>query len=153
MQVEIVDFPETRVAALEHRGAEHLVYLTTARFIEWRQANGAGPASGRTYGVHFTDARVVAPEDYRLDLCVSVERAVDPNPQGVVEKLIPGGRCARIRHIGSRHHVTGVEWLYQEWLPASGERLRDFPLFFHYVNVGGGVKEHEMITDVYLPLA
>jgi len=28
----------------------------------------------------------------------------------------------------------------------------DFPVFFHYVNVGPDVPEHEMITDVYLPL-
>jgi len=30
--------------------------------------------------------------------------------------------------------------------------LRDFPIFFHYVNIGPRVKEREMITDVYLPL-
>ena len=41
---------------------------------------------------------------------------------------------------------------YREWLPASGEAAGDFPIFFHYVNVGPDVKESEMITDVYLPL-
>ena len=28
----------------------------------------------------------------------------------------------------------------------------EFPILFHYVNVGPEVKDHEMITDVYLPL-
>ena len=42
--------------------------------------------------------------------------------------------------------------LYEDWLPASGESLRDFPIFFHYVNVGPNVREEDMITDVYLPL-
>ncbi|MBX5462700.1 MAG: hypothetical protein IRZ28_16625 [Steroidobacteraceae bacterium] len=42
--------------------------------------------------------------------------------------------------------------LFTEWLPAREEKLGDFPLFFHYVNVGPDVAEHEMITDVYLPL-
>ena len=37
-------------------------------------------------------------------------------------------------------------------LPASGEAAGDFPIFFHYVNVGPDVKEADMITDVYLPL-
>jgi AraC family transcriptional regulator len=37
-------------------------------------------------------------------------------------------------------------------IDADGEQLRDFPLFFHYVNVGAEIPEHEMITDVYLPL-
>jgi AraC family transcriptional regulator len=42
--------------------------------------------------------------------------------------------------------------LYEDWLPGSGESLRDFPIFFHYVNVGPNVREEDMITDVYLPL-
>ncbi|HEY0963923.1 MAG TPA: AraC family transcriptional regulator [Pseudomonadales bacterium] len=152
MKVEIVDFPETRVAALEHRGPEHLTYETTKQFIAWRQANGYPPGRGKTYGVHYTDPATTLPEDYRLDLCLSVDEPVAPNPQGVVAKTIPGGRCACVRHVGSRHHVHPAAWLYREWLPQSGEVLRDFPIFFHYVNVGPGVKEHEMVTDVYLPL-
>ena len=152
MNVEIIDFPDTRVAALEHRGPEHLTYNTTKQFIAWRQANGYPPGRGKTFGVHYTDPVTTLPEDYRLDLCLSVDDEVAPNPQGVVNKVIPGGRCACVRHIGSRHNIHSAEWLYREWLPRSGEELRDFPIFFHYVNVGPGVKEHEMITDVYLPL-
>ena len=38
------------------------------------------------------------------------------------------------------------------WFPDSGETLREYPIFFHYVNVGPDVKEHDMVTDVYLPL-
>lgn len=152
MKVEIIDFPETLIAALEHRGPEHLTYETTTQFIAWRQANGYPPSRGKTFGVHYSDPATTLPEDYRLDLCLSVDEPVEPNPQGVVTKTIPGGRCACVRHVGSRHNVHPAEWLYREWLPQSGEELRDFPIFFHYVNVGPGVKEHEMITDVYLPL-
>jgi AraC family transcriptional regulator len=152
MQVELIVFPDTPVAALEHHGPERLVYSSTRTFIEWRQANGIRPDQGATYGVHYSDPLTTLPEDYRLDLCVSVQGPVAPNPQGVVSKLIPGGRCARVRHLGSRHHVTAAEWLYREWLPQSGEQLRDFPMYFHYVNVGPGLQDHEMITDVYLPL-
>lgn len=62
------------------------------------------------------------------------------------------GRCAVIRQIGSRENVTAAKYLYESWLPESGESLREFPIFFHYVNVGPNIKEQEMITDVYLPL-
>lgn len=61
-------------------------------------------------------------------------------------------RCACVRNLESRHHVAPAVWLYRDWLPQSGEDLRDFPIFFHYVNVGPDVKEQEMVTDVYLPL-
>lgn len=150
--VDILDFPETLVAALEHRGAVHETYHTTKKFIEWRRSNGLGPAAGCTYAVHHLDPTATPPEEYRFELCVSVAEKVAPNPQGVVTKRIPGGRCARVRHVGSRHDIHPATWIYRRWLPQSGERLRDSPLFFHYVNVGPDVKEHEMITDVYLPL-
>jgi AraC family transcriptional regulator len=42
--------------------------------------------------------------------------------------------------------------LYRDWLPESGEELRDFPLFFHYHNFVHEVAEHELLTDIYLPL-
>ena len=152
MQVDIIDFPRTKVALLEHRGPEALVYQTTQRFIEWRRAAGVGPDKGRTYGLHYCDARTTLPEDYRFDICVSYEGEVAPNPQGVVSAVIPAGRCARVRYHGSRDYIPAAEALYREWLPASGEELRDYPFFFHYVNVGPDVREKDMITDLYLPL-
>lgn len=39
-----------------------------------------------------------------------------------------------------------------DWLPAKGEELRDFPLFFHYQSVIQDVPEHQLITDISLPL-
>ena len=149
--VEIVDFPETKVAALEHRGAAADTYNTTRRFIEWRRANGVLPATSRTYGIHYT-REDAPPSEYRLDICASVESDVLPNPQGVVTKVIPKLRCARMRHLGSRENVACAAYLYNEWLPTSGESLGDYPFIFHYVNVGPDVRDHDMITDVYLPL-
>ena len=40
MQIRIVDFTETRVAALEHRGAPALVGESVARFRQWRMHSG-----------------------------------------------------------------------------------------------------------------
>jgi len=152
MQVEIIDFPETTVAAIEHKGPEHLTYKSSMKFIQWRQENGVRPDNGKTFGIHYTDPRNTFPEDYRMDICVSVNSPIRENPHGVINKVIPACRCAVTRHVGSRDNVTAAEYLVYEWLPDSGEMLGDFPIFFHYVNVGPDVREHEMITDVYLPL-
>ncbi len=151
MQVEIVQFPATPVAAIEHFGSTANLYETTRKLVEWRIANRVSPQRARTYGVHY-DLRTHAQSGYRLDMCVSFDGEVKPNVQGVVGKTIPEGRCARVRYTGSREYIPVVGPLFNEWLPASGEQLRDFPVFFHYVNVGPDVPEHEMITDVYLPL-
>ncbi|PCJ42966.1 MAG: AraC family transcriptional regulator [SAR86 cluster bacterium] len=152
MQVKIINFPETMIAALEHHGPEHLTYNSSRQFIEWRQANGVKPGQGDTYGVHYSDPVSTLPEDYRLDICVSVEQAIAENSQGVVNKTIPAGRCAVVRHHGSRDYIPAADYLYREWLPESGEELRDYPPFFHYINVGPDIKDPDMITDIYLPI-
>jgi AraC family transcriptional regulator len=150
--VRIVFFPETKVAAIEHRGPPELEHDTVRKLIEWRIATGMRPDRHRTYGVHYTDPRTTPPADHRVDFCVSVDYDIPPNPQGIVNKVIPAGRCALARHLGSPAHNTTAILLYEEWFPRSGEALGNFPIFFHYVNVGPNVQEHAMITDVYLPL-
>ncbi len=152
MDVRIIDFPETRVAAVEHRGNPRLEHETARRLVAWRIANRLPPERHATYGIHYTDPRTTPPEEHRADFCVAFEHELAPNPQGVVNKMIPGGRCAVARHHGSRENVTAAAYLYNVWLPSSGEAVGDFPIFFHYVNVGPQVREEDMITDVYLPL-
>lgn len=150
--VEIIDFPATRLAAVEHRGPMEQEYAAIARLIAWRRANGVSPDRGKTFSIQHVDPAAVAPENYRIDICVSFDGPIGENPQGVIAKEIPGGRCARLRHSGSRDYISEADYLYRIWLPGSGEELRDFPPFFHFVNVGPDVRDEEMITDVYLPL-
>ena len=154
MQVEIVTFPETPVAVVEHLGPPELEYESIMRLVAWRKANGLPPSEAhRSYGLHYNDPAAVPPEEYRVDLCVSFDGDIAPNQQGVTRKVIPQLRCARARHLGSRHRVTAADYLYSEWLPHSGEQMADYPIIFHYVNVGPAIKEADMISDVYLPLA
>ena len=152
MDVQIVDFPETRVAAVEHHGPPQLEYETAKKLIAWRQLNKIGRDGHRSYGVHYTDPYTTPPDEHHVDFCISVDFDVAPNELGVVNKIIPARRCAMARHLGSRAHNAAAVFLYREWLPRSGEAAGDFPIFFHYVNVGPDVREDEMITDVYLPL-
>ena len=152
-QVQIVDFKATKVAALEHRGDPRLIGGSIRKFIAWRQENRLPPRSSATFNVVYDDEAAVAPHEFRVDLCAATSREVARNPYGVVGKTIPGGRCAVLRHVGSDDTLRDtVLYLYAEWLPASGEEPRDFPLFFERVEFYPDVPEHEAITDVYLPL-
>jgi len=154
MKVTIVDFPKTQVAALEHRDAPERVNDTARRFIEWRKASGLSPVrSSDTFGIAYDDPATTEPAQFRFDVCGTVNGPIPPNPQGVVNRTIPGGRCAVVRHQGSLDRIgEAAYYLYREWLPDSGEELRDFPLFFHYRNLILDTPEHELITDVHLPL-
>jgi len=68
----------------------------------------------------------------------------------VVNKVIPGGRCAVARHSGSHDKIDeSTQYLYSEWLPRSGEEVRDFTLLFHYLNLFPEKSEHELLTDIY----
>lgn len=153
MNVEIVMFPETKVALIEHHGPPALEYETARKLIAWKLENHLLDSSKyRSYGIHYTDPRVTSPSEHRVDFCLSIEDDVGPNSYGIKTALIPTCRCARARDIGSRSNNQAAAYLYNMWLPESGESVGDFPIFFHYVNVGPNVREEEMATDVYLPL-
>lgn len=152
--VRIVEFPRTAVAVIEHVGPPALEHASVRRLVAWKLEHGLLDASRyRSYGVHYTDPRTTAPDKHRVDFCLSIDREVGPNPCGILDKVIPASRCALARDIGSRFDNQTAVWLYSEWLPRSGESRGDFPMFFHYVNVGPNLRDEEMITDVYLPLA
>lgn len=154
MDVKIIEFTETKVAVLEHRGAPERVNDSAKTFIEWRKTSGLSPVkTSRSFGLVYSDPDSTPADEFRFDICGEVTEQVPENPQGVVNAVIPAGRCAVLRHFGSHDRLAeSIYPLYRQWLPDSGEEIRDFPLFFHYLNLFPEVAEHELITDIYLPL-
>jgi len=154
VQVEIVDFKTTCIAVMEHRGPTERVNDSVGQFIAWRKDSGLSPKeNSRSFGIAYDNPDTTEPAAFRFDICGEVAEAVLPNPQGVVTKSIPGGRCARVRHYGSHVRIgESIYPLYRNWLPESCEELRDFPLYFHYLNLMPETPEHELMTDIYLPL-
>jgi AraC family transcriptional regulator len=153
MDVRIVTFPETQVASITHAGPPEAEHATVRKLVAWKLDNRLlDPVKNRSYGLHYTDPRVVKPEDHRVDFCLSFDGDVAGNPHGIERKIIPRMRCAYARDIGSRLNNQAAAYLYDTWLPSSGEELSGYPIIFHYVNVGPNVKDEEAVTDVYMPL-
>jgi AraC family transcriptional regulator len=151
--VKVVLFKETRVAVLEHRGDPNLIGDSIRKFIEWRKQNHLPPQISDTFNIFYDNPSEILPEDFRLDICASIEQDVADNLFGVIEKTIPGGRCAVLRYIGDDANLSeSITYLYSTWLPLSGEEPRDFPLFLRRVNFFPDVPAHEAIIDVFLPL-
>lgn len=150
--VRFVQFPETKVACIEHRGTPSEEYSTTAKLIAWRIRNRLPPSRHATYGLHYTDYRTIEPSQHHVEFCVATNDEVAPNPEGVVAKTIPACRCAVARHLGSGKNNLAAFYLLDQWLPSSGEQPSGLPMIFHYVNFGRNVPESEMVIDVYLPL-
>ncbi len=128
MDVQIVTQPTMRIAVLEHKGAPGLLPASVQQFIEWRKESGLSPiATSKTLGIAYHDPDLTPPDEFRFDICSTVSADVPENPQGIITKTIPGGRCAVAHYVGSRDHIgRGVYYLYRTWLPESGEELRDF---------------------------
>lgn len=151
--IEIVEFPKTRIAALEHADDPSLLGDSIRRFIDWRKRNGLPPSISATFNILYNDPAQVEPHEYRIDICAEVTDKIEPNDHGVVDKIIPAGRCARLRHTGSDNRLaSSIHRLYAQWLPESGEALRDFPIFVQRVKFFPDVAENEAVTDIFLPL-
>ncbi len=151
--VTIREVPATPVAVLTHRGDPARIGQTIQRFIAWRRAVGLRPPASATFTVFHDDPRTTPADAFRLDLCAGTDRPVAPNDAGVAAGEIPGGRCAVLRVVGASDDLEPAAlFLYREWLPASGEEPRDFPLYCQRVTFFPDVPEHEAVTDLFLPL-
>jgi AraC family transcriptional regulator len=151
--VRVVQFPTTRLGLLEHRGSPLGLGDSVRAFIDWRKANHLSPRSSATFNLVYDDPDDTPPEDFRFGLGAATQRSIEPNAAGVTAFTIPAGRCAVLRHVGSDDHLgRSIAHLYRSWLPASGEELRDFPLFMQRVSFFPDVPDSEAITDIFLPL-
>ncbi|KFI10329.1 AraC family transcriptional regulator [Vibrio sp. B183] len=154
VDVNIVDFSEQPIAFIEHRGNPQRVFETAAKFIEWRKSTGLSPIkTSKTFGIPYGDPNQTPEEEFRFDICGSHSGEVPENPFSVKAGVIPAGRCAMALHKGS-HDTIGdtIYQLYQQWLTTSGEELREFPVFFCYLNFVHEVDECDLLTEVYLPI-
>lgn len=151
--VTIREVSPTSVAIMEHRGDPATIGATIQRFIAWRKANGLSPQTSETFNIFHSDARTTPPSDYRMDLCVGTVRPSEVHGDQIVSGTIPGGRCAILRVVGNTDHLEPAAlYLYQDWLPASGEETRDFPLYCQRLTFFPEVSEREAIAELFLPL-
>lgn len=151
--VKIVDFAGVKVGALLHQGPFELLGDSINLFIDWRKKHALPIEASRTFNIVFADPAIVDPSKYCCYICASVKSDVAENEQGVVTKVIPAGRCAVIRHVGTDDTISDtINYLYSPWLLQNKEELRDDPMFFERVRLFPHVPEAEMITDIYLPL-
>jgi AraC family transcriptional regulator len=151
--VTIRDVAPTSVAVMEHRGDPATIGATIQRFIAWRKAAGLTPKVSATFNVFHSDPHTTPPADYRLDLCAATDRPIQTHGEQIEAGTIPGGRCAVLRVVGYTDNLEPAAlYLYRDWLPASGEVPRDFPLYCQRLSFFPDVPEHEAVAELFLPL-
>jgi AraC family transcriptional regulator len=151
--VTIRDVSPTPVAIMEHRGDPATIGATIQRFIAWRKATGLSPKTSPTFNVFYSDPRTTPSTEYRMDLCVGTDRPLEAKGEQIEAGIIPGGRCAVLRIVGSTDNLEPAAlYLYRDWLPASSEEVRDFPLYCQRLAFFPEVPEHEAVAELFLPL-
>ena len=152
-QVTIREVPPTPVAILEHRGDRATLGATIDRFIAWRKAAGLSPATSPTFNIFRSERTPANPADYSMDLCVGTDQPIDANDKDMKAGIIPGGRCAVLRVIHDTHNLEPAAlYLYREWLPASGEEARDFPLYCRRWLPTHDAAIQDAVVELHLPL-
>lgn len=152
--VMIRDVPPTPVAVLEHRGDRTTLPATIETFIAWRKAAGLSPETSPTFNIFRSERTPENSADYAMDICVGTDRLIGPDDAPLKSGVIPGGRCAVLR---VAHNTNNLEpaalYLYRDWLPASGEEVRDFPVYCRrHISFFPHAQVHDVTIELFLPL-
>lgn len=115
-------------------------------------ARGLAKPDMRMIGVYLDDPDIVPVDALRSIACVSA--VADTAADAPFERrTIDGGEYAVLRHQGPYADMyRAYQWLYAEWLPASGRQLRDAVMFEEYLNNPRDTPPTALLTDIYMPL-
>jgi AraC family transcriptional regulator len=104
--------------------------------------------------VYRSEREPAVPADYSMDICAGTNQPIAAGDAPVKAGMIPGGRCAVLRYPGNTNNLEPAAlYLYRDWLPASGEEARDFPIYSRrQLSLIPEAGMHEPVVEVFLPL-
>jgi AraC family transcriptional regulator len=153
MNVEIVQMPGMRLAAVPHVGPYNQIPLAFERLGEI--AGSAGllrQPDAAMLAMYHDDPESTPEQELRSHAAIVVPEEV-PLPAGLVEQRLPAGRYAHTLHVGP-YEQLGDAWarFMGEWLPASGHRIGDGVSYEIYLNTPAEVPKEELRTEMYIPI-
>ena len=151
--VEILDLPPHRVAALPHRGAYPAVGPVFKELSDLATTRGLWPISRGLVMVACDDPDTVPEADLRsyAGILVPEDLALEPPLE---EITLPPGRHAVMQYVGPYEGLRDA-WgqLYGAWMACSGETPGPGWSFEIYRNTPLDVPPEALRTDLYAPLA
>lgn len=151
-EVEIVDFSTQKIVSVTHKGPVSKIGDTIEKLIAFRKENNLPPTKSATFNI-FHSPYSEKDKEYSVEIGVAYEGDIAANVFGMNNSKIEGGRCAKLIFIGLQENFeAAANYLYSDWLPNSGEKLRDYPLFCERKSFFPFVKANEEETHIYLPL-
>lgn len=103
-------------------------------------------------GVSYDDPDITAAKNLRYDACISFTRDVKPRGKVGIQTLA-GGRYAVFLHKGPYEKLSETyDVAFGQWLPQSGEELREDPCFELYLNDARNTPPAERLTEIHIPI-
>ncbi|WP_379072657.1 GyrI-like domain-containing protein [Mesorhizobium sp. UC22_110] len=150
--ISIRTLKPTEVVGVSHQGSYMGIGKAFEQLFGTLYARGQGQAGQRMIGIYLDDPDVVAVDKLRSYACVETD-AAQPAQAPLERRTLEGGDYAVLRHKGPYADMhKAYTWLYGEWLPMSGRKLRDTVMFEEYLNNPRDVAPAELLTDINLPL-
>jgi AraC family transcriptional regulator len=149
---EIRKRPETQVIFVRHTGPYASVGAAWGKVCAFAAQHGLVGPNHQAIGVSRDDPKITAAEQLRYDACVTIDRDITPAGEVGVQTL-PGGRYAVFLHRGPYEQFQKTyDAIYGDWLPRSGEQLRDEACFEVYLNSPDSAPPAELRTEIWIPL-
>ena len=153
MKVTIETMPELRVGAVRHLGSYMDISRAFAKLGEIvARAKVQRTSDMVMLAIYYDDPQSTPAAELRSDAALSFPRGATL-PEDLTEQTVPAGRHARTTHVGP-YNTLGEAWqsLIGEWLPSSGERMRNSPSYEIYRNSPETTQPQDLRTDLYIPL-
>lgn len=144
--------PPRIVLGLTHRGPYHQINRTYALLGPELAMQGLWPRSLGMVAVYYDDPALVAPADLRSLAGVLVPADTPAAPP--LERVgLVGGRHAVLTLRGPYTGLKAAyDWLFSDWLAASGEALRNAPSWELYRKTPMDTAPDDLVTEIFLPL-
>jgi AraC family transcriptional regulator len=153
--VKIVQLQSMRVAALPHKGSYNSIGDSFQKLTAWAVGRHLMGPNTRMFGIYYDDPDSKPLADLNSDACVSVPEGFALNEQDMPFHIThtSAGRCAQVVFTGPYAELhTAYAWLYQVWLPQSGEQPGDQPPIEEYLNDPRSNPPSAWQTAISIPL-
>ncbi len=152
--VEVTELPKMTVAYIRHigpyKGNDKLFETLWNKLFAWAGPRGLIGGPGFKSLVIYHDDPNITLED-KLRMSVSITVPADTKVDGEVGKMeIEAARCMIARfELGPQDFQQAWDWVYGQWLPASGYQPDDKPCFEMYPEEP---KDGKFIVDICVPV-
>jgi AraC family transcriptional regulator len=150
--VSIKSIAPVRVFALQHHGDYQTIGHSFEKLAAWAAGKGFLRDNARSWGIYYEDPSSKPKAELLSEACV--EAPDEASSEGNYRVLTtPGGKCAVFEFTGPYSDLEKpYRWLYETWLPQSGEELRDEPPFEEYLNDARTTPPTQLRTAICIPL-